>query len=38
MAVYTKLINKDILSLSNTYKISKIIKENIVFKVPTKLN
>ena len=26
MAVYTKLINKDILSLSNTYKISKIIK------------
>ena len=38
MAVYTKINNKDVLSLSNSYKIAKIIKENIVFKVPGKLN
>ena len=38
MAVYTKINNKDVLSLGNKYNLNKIIKENIVFKVPSKLN
>ena len=40
MAVYTKIINKDIRLINSKFNIDEIeiIKENVVFKVPNKLN
>ena len=42
MAVYTKINNRDVLSLSKKFSVKinevEIVKEDIIFKVPGKLN
>ena len=38
MAVYTKINKKEISYINKKYEVDKIIKEDVVFKVPKKLN